>query len=82
MRVVEIAGRKYRLFLVASIHEEANYVECRAMDTGDCVCEIRIDAADVLCLMPTLREVDVNVVAEVIAYAKDVAHPSDGVSSK
>ncbi|WP_147481231.1 hypothetical protein [Streptomyces shenzhenensis] len=81
MRVVEIAGRKYRLFFVASIHEEANYVECRAMDTGDCVCEIRMDSADTLSLMPTLGEIDVNVVVEAIAYAKEVAHPSDGASS-
>lgn len=78
MRVVEIAGRKYRLFLVASIHEEASYVECRAMDTGDCVCEIRMDTADALYLMPTPREADVSVVAEAIAYAKEVARPSSG----
>ncbi|MFD4606290.1 hypothetical protein ACFWPQ_50865 [Streptomyces sp. NPDC058464] len=66
---------------MAGIHEEADHVECRAMDTGDCVCEIRIDGADALYLMPTPREADAHVVAEAIVYAKEIAHSSGGAGS-
>ncbi|WP_455354059.1 hypothetical protein [Streptomyces sp. SYSU K217416] len=81
MRIAEISGRQYRLFLVASIHEDASYVECRAMDTGDCVCEIRIDSPEALYIMPTAREINVDVVVEAIAYAKEVVRPSGDAAS-
>ncbi|MFI5733907.1 hypothetical protein ACIA49_27585 [Kribbella sp. NPDC051587] len=73
MKIVEFAGRQYRIFVVASIHEENDYVECRALDTGDIVCELRIDASGGLRLLPASWEADAEVVAEAIAYAKEVS---------
>jgi hypothetical protein len=81
VKIAEISGRQYRIFMVASIHEDASYVECRAMDNGDCVCEIRIDSPEGLYLMPMASEADVDVVAETIAYAKEVARPSAAAAS-
>ncbi|MEV6478356.1 hypothetical protein [Streptomyces sp. NPDC051576] len=81
MKIVEIAGRRYRLFRVASIHEDADYVECRSMDSGECVCEIRVDAPDELYLLPMSIEADANVVLEAIAYAKEMAQLSSGTAN-
>lgn len=67
-----INGRDYRIYRVESIHEDDTFVECSDMTSNELKCEVRITEQGESYLLPTMSEVDIRILSEVIEYIKEL----------
>ncbi|MDT3446800.1 MULTISPECIES: hypothetical protein [unclassified Pseudofrankia] len=72
MRSIEIAGRAYRIFVFAGIHEDDRKVECHEIEPDRQVCEIRVtDAGDAYFTL-VAGELPVQVVRATLDYLDEM----------
>ncbi len=75
MTDVVIGGDSYRIFLFISIHEEDEYIECRNLVSGvpqEIVCEVRLTDTGESFLLPTSREINLELLRAVLKYLDDL----------
>lgn len=65
MTSFDFEGRDYRIFTIASIHEDNDFIECRDALTQDLVCEIRVGNSGCYFLQPVSKEANIGLLAKV-----------------